>query len=99
MTINRTCEIDGITVSLTIKLTDTEVRAAHDSYMHDLEAKAAALDLLSTPMSPFMQDVLAGDPLLRDDPIEADPSWVRAYIRDRFAADLALNEEEEPTND
>lgn len=99
MTINRTATIDGTTINLTIKLTDAEVRAAHDLYMHDLEAKAAALDLLSEPMSPFMQDVLAGDPHLTDTAPEVDPAWVRAYIHDRFGADFALNETEEDAAD
>lgn len=96
MTITRTVTVDGITVTRSITLTEEELKQAHHEHQAHLEAKADALDLLSTLMSPFMKNVLSSGIAETE---EEAAAYCREYFHEKYAADIALNEtEEEPTD-
>ena len=86
MTINRTVTVDGIAVSLSIPITDEEIRSIHRHYQDQLDAEAEASYL----------KFLGFDNM----PAEEELAATREYVREHYAADLALNEtEEEQTDD
>ena len=91
MNITRTVIVDGISVDLSITLTEDELRKAHHTYQSHLEAKADALDTLTTPQSAFMQNLLSAGICETE---EEAGKIVREYFREHYAADLALNEED-----
>ena len=95
MTITRTVTVDGITVNLSIELTEAELKKAHGEYQFLLDAHATYDELIIEPMQYYMNCLLSAGICETED--EAG-MVARAYVHEHYAADLALNEEEATTD-
>lgn len=95
MTIHRTCEVDGATINLPIELTEAELKKAHSEYQFLLDAHATYDELIIEPMQYYMNCLLSSGICETED----EASMVaREYVREHYAADLALNDEEVPAD-
>jgi len=93
MTITRTATVDGITVNLSIELTEWELKKAHREYQFLLDAHATYDELILDPYHAYMENLLSAGIAETED--EAG-MLARAYFHEHYAADLALNDDAEP---
>ena len=94
MTITRTIANHGADVSITIELTEWELKKAHKEYQFLLDAHATYDELIIDPMRAYMENLLSAGIAETED--EAG-MLARAYFHEHYAADLALNEDAEPS--
>lgn len=90
MTITRTIEVDGITVSLSVELTYEETKQALREHLAHLDSVFLKEFLdFKHPESELLKELLAP----ATNPAE-EADLIKSYIRRKYAADFALNEEE-----
>lgn len=90
MKINRTCEVDGITVSLSIELTPEETKQALREHLAHLDSVFLKEFLdFKHPESELLKELLAPATTPAEEAV-----LIRSYIHRKYAADFALNAED-----
>jgi hypothetical protein len=90
MKITRTIALPDTDISISIELTEWELKKAHGEYQFLLDAHATYDELILDPYHAYMQNLLSAGIAETED--EAG-MLARAYFREHYAADLALNDE------
>lgn len=90
MTITRTIALPDTDISISIELTERELKKAHGEYQFLLDAHATYDELILDPYHAYMQNLLSAGICETED--EAG-MVARAYFHEHYAADIALNEE------